>query len=106
MIEQSVITCPNCGVAKLETMPTDACQFFYECTGCGALLLLPFSLWEFSTGVTFKPDLLSIATLIYVVIFPSTLAYLFFNRAIALIGPNRTAPFLHLVPVLALHSSM
>jgi len=19
-------------------MPTDACQFFYECTGCGALL--------------------------------------------------------------------
>jgi drug/metabolite transporter (DMT)-like permease len=68
-------------------------------TGCGALLLLPFSLWEFSTGFTFKPDLLSIATLIYVVIFPSTLAYLFFNRAIALIGPNRTAPFLHLVPV-------
>jgi hypothetical protein len=38
MIEQSTITCPSCGVAKTETMPTDACQFFYECTGCGALL--------------------------------------------------------------------
>jgi len=68
-------------------------------TGCGALLLLPFSIWEFSTGFTLKPDLLTSATLIYVVIFPSTLAYLFFNRGIALIGPNRAAPFFHVVPV-------
>src|SRR4051812_40303318 len=27
-------------------------------TGCGALLLLPFSIWEFSIGSTLKPDLL------------------------------------------------
>jgi hypothetical protein len=38
MIAQSVITCPNCGFAKRETMPTDACQFFYACEGCGATL--------------------------------------------------------------------
>jgi drug/metabolite transporter (DMT)-like permease len=68
-------------------------------TGCGALLLLPLSIWEFSTGFTLKPDALTVATLIYVVIFPSMLAYLFFNRGIALIGPNRAAPFLHLMPV-------
>ena len=43
--------------------------------------------------------MLTVGTLIYVVIFASTLAYLFFNRGIALIGPNRAAPFLHLVPV-------
>src|ERR1700712_4111818 len=67
--------------------------------GCGALLLVPFSLWEYATGFTLKPDLVTIATLIYVGIFPSTLAYLFFNRGIALIGPNRAAPFFHLVPV-------
>src|SRR5713101_3729112 len=36
-ITQSTITCPNCGVAKIESMPTDACQHFYECT-CGARL--------------------------------------------------------------------
>ncbi|MFX8953763.1 GDCCVxC domain-containing (seleno)protein, partial [Acinetobacter baumannii] len=29
IILQSVITCPNCGHKKEETMPTDACQFFY-----------------------------------------------------------------------------
>jgi drug/metabolite transporter (DMT)-like permease len=68
-------------------------------TGCGALLLLPFSVWEFSTGLTLKLDALTLATIIYVMIFPSTLAYLFFNRGIALIGPNRAAPFFHLMPV-------
>ena len=35
---ESVLTCPECGFARRETMPTDACQFYYECTGCGALL--------------------------------------------------------------------
>jgi hypothetical protein len=38
VIPDSVITCPICGIAKTETMPTDACQFFYECIGCSALL--------------------------------------------------------------------
>lgn len=38
MILESTITCPVCDFAKTETMPTDACQFFYECAGCGTLL--------------------------------------------------------------------
>jgi len=38
MTLQSVITCPHCATAKAEAMPTDACQFFYVCTGCGATL--------------------------------------------------------------------
>jgi hypothetical protein len=38
MINQSLITCPHCGTAKLEQMPADACQFFYDCAGCGARL--------------------------------------------------------------------
>ncbi len=29
MIFESIITCPRCTAAKLEAMPTDACQFFY-----------------------------------------------------------------------------
>jgi len=35
---KSVITCPLCGFAKEEVMPTDACQFFYECTNCRTVL--------------------------------------------------------------------
>ena len=35
---RSKLTCPRCGHQATETMPTDACQFFYDCTGCGAVL--------------------------------------------------------------------
>lgn len=35
---QSTITCPECGHSEPETMPTEFCQFYYECKGCGALL--------------------------------------------------------------------
>lgn len=68
-------------------------------TGAGALMLLPLVGWEVSIGDRLTLDTLTIATVIFVVIFPSTLAYIFFNRGIELIGPNRAAPFFHLVPV-------
>jgi hypothetical protein len=35
---RSTITCPQCGVRAEETMPAGACQFFYECPGCGTVL--------------------------------------------------------------------
>ena len=35
---ESVLTCPNCGFATQETMPTDACTFYYECNHCKTLL--------------------------------------------------------------------
>ena len=38
MILESLITCPHCATARTETMPVDACQFFYVCTGCGGTL--------------------------------------------------------------------
>ena len=34
----STITCPECGTVKTEQMPTNACQFFYDCSGCNAVL--------------------------------------------------------------------
>jgi hypothetical protein len=37
-ILQSTLTCPACGAQALETMPSDACQYFYDCTACGTLL--------------------------------------------------------------------
>ncbi len=38
MILESTITCPHCATAKSETMPTDACRYFYECMSCGERL--------------------------------------------------------------------
>ena len=38
IILESIITCPKCGYKKEEKMPTDACQFFYECENCKEIL--------------------------------------------------------------------
>jgi len=38
IVVRSVLTCPECGHAKEETMPTDACQWFYECEHCKVVL--------------------------------------------------------------------
>ena len=35
---RATIMCPHCGHRHAETMPTDACQYFYDCTGCGQVL--------------------------------------------------------------------
>ncbi|WP_126247961.1 GDCCVxC domain-containing (seleno)protein [Chitinophaga pollutisoli] len=34
IVLESTITCPHCGFQKEETMPVDACQYFYACTNC------------------------------------------------------------------------
>ena len=38
IILESRLTCPDCGHEETELMPTDACQWYYECKGCGVLL--------------------------------------------------------------------
>ena len=35
---EATITCPLCGKQATETMPENACQHFYRCTGCGEML--------------------------------------------------------------------
>lgn len=35
---EATITCPLCGASAREIMPTDACQYFYVCKGCGELV--------------------------------------------------------------------
>ena len=34
----SAITCPECNFVKEESMPTNACQYFYECENCKNVL--------------------------------------------------------------------
>ena len=34
----STLTCPECGQRSKDLMPVDACQFFYDCKSCGAVL--------------------------------------------------------------------
>jgi drug/metabolite transporter (DMT)-like permease len=67
--------------------------------GLGAVLLIPAVVIEVASGRTIILDTESVLSFAFVCIFPSLLGYLFLNRGIELIGPNRAAPFMHLVPV-------
>ena len=37
-ILSSTLTCPACASQTTEVMPTDACQYFYDCPSCGVVL--------------------------------------------------------------------
>jgi drug/metabolite transporter (DMT)-like permease len=67
--------------------------------GCGAACLIPLFIWELLARPVMQLDTNNLLSLFYVAVFPSTLAYLCFNRGVQLIGANRAAPFFHVVPV-------
>jgi drug/metabolite transporter (DMT)-like permease len=67
--------------------------------GCGAAALVPALILELLWRPVMQLNAANILSLIYVAIFPSTIAYLCFNRGVQLIGANRAAPFFHVVPV-------
>jgi drug/metabolite transporter (DMT)-like permease len=67
--------------------------------GCGAVCLIPLLIRELLARPLMQLDTTNLLTLFYVAVFPSTLAYLCFNRGVQLIGANRAAPFFHVVPV-------
>ncbi|WP_315784561.1 MULTISPECIES: DMT family transporter [unclassified Bradyrhizobium] len=67
--------------------------------GCGAASLIPLLIWELNARPVMAFDAQNLLSLLYVAIFPSTIAYLCFNRGVLLIGANRAAPFFHVVPV-------
>ncbi len=68
-------------------------------SGYATVLLIPAVIVEAASGLRPSLTLNNALTLAYVAIFPSILAYLFFNRGVELIGANRAAPFFHLIPV-------
>ncbi|WP_020179732.1 DMT family transporter [Methylopila sp. M107] len=74
-------------------------SFLAFTVGLGAAMLTPAFLAEIASGRHMTLDLTTLLTLAYVVVFPSTLAYLFFIRGVELIGANRAGPFFHLMPV-------
>ena len=86
-------------VLTLKRPAIHALSFAAFTFGVGALCVLPLFLWEFATRAPMQIALSSFLSIAYVSIFPSVLAYLCFNRGVALIGANRAALFLHLVPV-------
>ena len=65
----------------------------------GLVFLVPQFLYEQSIGLDFTINKAFIFILLYVVIFPAIAAYYCWQKAINLIGPNRSAMFIQLMPL-------
>ncbi|MBW1822594.1 MAG: DMT family transporter [Deltaproteobacteria bacterium] len=65
----------------------------------GLFFLFPFYLWEIHTGETIRLTRTSVFSVLYVAVFPSVLAYMFWNKAVGIIGASKAGIFIHLMPV-------
>lgn len=63
------------------------------------VLLAPLYAWEILSGRVTHFDRTTVLAVGYIAIFPSVLAYLFYNRGVDLIGANRAGTFIHLMPL-------
>ncbi len=73
--------------------------FIFMMGAISSIAMIPFSMWEIASGKPFVINLWTVLALLYFAIFTSVLAFLFWQRGIAMIGPNRGGPFLHLIPI-------
>ncbi|MGK2908119.1 MAG: DMT family transporter [Desulfuromonadales bacterium] len=65
----------------------------------GSFILIPFYLWETLTVARLELKPASMLVISYVMVFPSIVSYLCYNRGVELIGANRAGLFIHLMPV-------
>ena len=68
-------------------------------TAIGLAALAPACLWEIAQGRQMNVHAGSLAALAYVGIFPSFIGYIFYNKGVAEVGPNKASLFIHLMPV-------
>lgn len=78
---------------------THPLSFLVAAMGIGSMMILPFYLWEFAQGGRINGGLPAWLGMAYIAVFPSFIAYLFFNRGIELIGAGRAGQSWHLMPV-------
>jgi drug/metabolite transporter (DMT)-like permease len=74
-------------------------SFLVATMGIGSLMILPFYLWEVAQGGRIISTPSAWLALVYIAVFPSFIAYLFFNRGIELIGATLASQSWHLMPV-------
>jgi len=65
----------------------------------GVVVLIPLALWELGGDLRFALNLQTLASILYVGLFASVLAYVCWNRGVAAVGATRAGLFMHLVPV-------
>jgi drug/metabolite transporter (DMT)-like permease len=68
----------------------------------GLVFLLPIYGWEIRSGASFQWSSSVLASVGYVALFPSVIAYVFWNKAVEMVGANKSGIFMHLMPVFSI----
>ncbi|MGI9537005.1 MAG: DMT family transporter [Desulfocapsaceae bacterium] len=86
---------------NLKSFPQDLHPFSYLAgiMIAGLLGIIPFYLLELGMEYQMVVNTPTLTTIVYVAIFPSVLAFIFWNRAVRDIGATRAGSFIHLMPV-------
>jgi drug/metabolite transporter (DMT)-like permease len=79
--------------------PVHPLSFLLTTLASAAAVSLPFYLWEMSTGRTMSVTPTAVAVIGYLAVFPSIVAYVCWNRAVAMVGPNVAGFFNPVIPV-------
>lgn len=84
----------------LRWAPKELGQLELTCmlAGVGVICFAPLYVWEISQGLGFVLNTANIAIILYSAVFPSFLAYVFWNLGVAAIGPNQAGYSQYLVP--------
>jgi drug/metabolite transporter (DMT)-like permease len=65
----------------------------------GVAVLLPVFAWDYAAGQRTQWGPITLGAIAYFAIFPSVLAYYFWNTGVARVGGERASTFLHLMPL-------
>jgi drug/metabolite transporter (DMT)-like permease len=87
---------------RLRPVQMEPLTFLTAIVILGLVFLLPFYAWERTVKGGFEWSPATLAAIGYVCLFPSVLAYIFWNRGVELVGPNRAGLFFHLMPVFSI----
>ncbi|MGR4890093.1 DMT family transporter [Sphingopyxis sp. LARHCG72] len=80
--------------------PVHPLSFLAASIMVGLVVIAPVYLMELASGRRIVPETGSALAIAYVSVFPSFLAYLFFNRGVELIGSAATAQFMNVMPLM------
>jgi drug/metabolite transporter (DMT)-like permease len=79
--------------------PLGPLSFLFAIVAAAAAFSLPFYLWEMSAGATMLVSAKTAAAIGYLALFPSVIAYICWNHAVAVVGPNVAGFFNPVIPV-------
>ena len=81
--------------------PIHPMSFLIYTFGIGVFCLLPLFIWQVSDSGPIVVNVNILASILYVAVFPSIIAYLCWNHGITVLGANRGGLFINLIPVFA-----